>query len=167
MQAIYAVSENHVIGYEKDGKHHLPWHIKDDLAFFKQMTSGKVVIMGKKTFESLGCKPLPNRVNVVVTRKPDYSKNTESLFFATLEEVEAMWASVEDDSNMWVIGGSEIFNLLAHHIKTVYVTHVEVVIDMPQMTFMHDFLLKGKQQKAITEGEDSYKYRIVRYSIDK
>lgn len=168
MNGIYAVSVNHVIGYEVDGKHHLPWHLKGDMAFFKQSTQGGVVVMGRKTFESIGSKPLPNRINVVLTRNPDASKDTENLFFMDLSTFEKMWGSVEDTSNFWVIGGAEVFNLLAHHIKTVYVTHVEVVVDMPKMSFMHDYLLKGKDQKLLHSSTDEeYEYKIVRYTLDR
>ena len=60
MNAIYAVSTNNVIGINIDGKECLPWHIKEDLEFFKGMTQHAIVIMGRKTFDSLGSKPLPN-----------------------------------------------------------------------------------------------------------
>ena len=65
-KAIAAMSENRVIG---EGNR-IPWHLPDDFKWFKRMTSGNVVIMGRKTFESLGNKPLPNRINIVLSRHP-------------------------------------------------------------------------------------------------
>lgn len=61
---IVAISKNGVIAV--NGK--MPWHIPSDLRWFKEMTSGESVVMGRKTFESLGCKPLPNRVNIVLSK---------------------------------------------------------------------------------------------------
>lgn len=163
MKAIYAVSTNNVIGINVDGKECLPWHIKEDLEFFKGMTQHAIVIMGRKTFESLGSKPLPNRINIVLSRNPDKSKNTQNLFFMTLQEVHAFWTETPNQ-NVWVIGGSEIYNLLSYLIKTVYVTHVDAIIDFPQMTFISDTLIRGKQQKLVHSGNDVYDYRIVKYS---
>jgi dihydrofolate reductase len=162
MNAIYAVSANNVIGIVKDGKECLPWHIKEDLEFFKQMTSNSIVIMGRKTFESLGCKPLPNRINVVVTRTPEKNTSTDKLFFMSLEEVQRFWLDTPG-ANVWVIGGSQIYKALAHLIKTVYVTHVNVIIDCPQMTFIDNTLTIGKQQKLAHSGNDCYDYSIVKY----
>src|SRR3954451_19546000 len=64
-KAIAAMSENRVIG----AGNKIPWHLPEDFKWFKKMTTGQVVIMGRKTFESLG-KPLPNRINIVLTRHP-------------------------------------------------------------------------------------------------
>ena len=71
---IAAASENHVIGY----KGQLPWHIPEDLRFFHRTTKGKALIMGRKTFESLG-KPLPHRLNVVVTRQKDFQPKINTI----------------------------------------------------------------------------------------
>src|SRR5581483_12167448 len=79
-----AVSENNVIGKGND----LPWHLPEDLKHFKELTTGKTVLMGRKTFESilsrLG-KPLPGRKNAVITRQPDYKAQEEVLVFPDLQ----------------------------------------------------------------------------------
>ena len=78
---IVAASQNQVIGL----KNRLPWHIPDDLKFFSETTKKKALIMGRKTFESLG-KPLPGRLNVVVTRNKDFrSKNQFKNLYSPLE----------------------------------------------------------------------------------
>lgn len=70
---IFAMDENRLIGNDND----LPWHLPDDLAYFKKVTTGHTIVMGRKTFESIG-RPLPNRRNIVVTSRD------ESLFRAVL-----------------------------------------------------------------------------------
>lgn len=74
---VVAISQNFAIG--KDNQ--LPWHIPADLKHFKALTSGGIVIMGRKTFESMGARPLPNRTNMVITTNLDYQMMTTSLFF--------------------------------------------------------------------------------------
>jgi dihydrofolate reductase len=100
---VAAVADNGVIG--ADGQ--LPWHLPDDLAHFKQVTTGNVVIMGRKTFESIG-RPLPRRTNIVVTRQPDWAADgvvTASSLTDALEVAE------EYDGDAMVIGGSQIYAL--------------------------------------------------------
>lgn len=79
ISAIAAMASNRVIG--TDNK--LPWHIPEDLKFFKEKTLGKIVIMGRKTFDSVGAKPMPKRLNVIVTRQKDYTANGARMFFDT------------------------------------------------------------------------------------
>jgi len=109
---VVAAAENGVIG--KDGK--IPWHISEDLKRFKALTLGKTVVMGRKTWDSLPKKPLPNRKNVVVTR--DVGWNAPNAERATLPELDLSWISPGED---WmIIGGAEIYRhflLKAHRIE--------------------------------------------------
>ena len=73
-KAIAAMSLNRVIG----AGNKIPWHLPEDFKWFKQMTSGHVVIMGRKTFESLGGKPLPNRINIVLSSSPTSRRSLNS-----------------------------------------------------------------------------------------
>ena len=98
---VAAVADNGVIGV--DGG--LPWHLPADFAHFKRTTLGHVVVMGRKTFESMG-RPLPRRTNVVVTRQPDWSAEGAVVvgsFEAALEEAE------RHEGDVMVIGGGEIY----------------------------------------------------------
>ena len=99
---IAAASENNVIG--KDNK--LIWHLSDDLKHFKELTKGHFVIMGRKTFESMP-KALPNRTNVVITRKLDY-KAENAIVVNSLDQA---LKHAENDSQPFIIGGGEIYKL--------------------------------------------------------
>jgi dihydrofolate reductase len=96
---IAAISENNVIGIE--GK--LPWKIPEDMKHFKLLTSGSTVLMGRKTFESIG-KPLKERENIVLTQKDDYKK-PGILVAHTMEEALA----IATRENIYVIGGQEVY----------------------------------------------------------
>jgi len=97
---IAAMAENRVIG--KDNQ--LIWHFPNDLKHFKTLTSGHHVIMGRKTFESVG-RPLPNRTNIIITRQADYSAEG-CLIAHSLEEAISM---VENDEQPFIVGGAEIY----------------------------------------------------------
>ena len=131
VRAIVAVSLNGVIGVDSD----LPWHLKDDLQLFKRLTTGRVVVMGRKTFESIG-KPLPNRVNIVLSRS---MPNTDGVrIVRSLEELMPILGGEVD-----VIGGSEIYKLMLEHslIDQLIVTHVSCVVDYnkPSKLYRFDF----------------------------
>ncbi|CAA9377506.1 MAG: Dihydrofolate reductase [uncultured Nocardioidaceae bacterium] len=100
---VAAVAENGVIG--ADGQ--LPWHLPDDLAHFRRVTTGNVVVMGRKTFESIG-RPLPRRTNIVVTRQPDW---TADGVITASSLTEALDVAEEYDGDAMVIGGSQIYAL--------------------------------------------------------
>jgi dihydrofolate reductase len=107
--AIVAMDEGRVIG--KDGA--LPWHLPEDLAYFKAQTSGHFVIMGRKTWNSLPPKfrPLPGRVNIVVSRNPDALELPEGTFGArSVEEALAIAErAAKPEQKVWFIGGAELY----------------------------------------------------------
>ena len=100
---VAAVADNGVIG--ADGE--LPWHLPDDLAHFRRVTTGNVVIMGRKTYESIG-RPLPRRTNIVVTRQPDW---TADGVITASSLTDALDVAEEYDGDAMVIGGSQIYAL--------------------------------------------------------
>lgn len=114
-----AVSDNLVIGSDND----LPWYFPEDLKKFKEITLGKTVVMGRKTYESivkrLG-KPLPGRKNVVISRQADYKVPEGVLVFGSLEQ--AFEALKNED--IYVIGGEQIFKLALPYAEKMYMTHV-------------------------------------------
>ena len=112
---IVAVAQNGVIG----GGNQLLWHISEDLQRFKRITSGHPVIMGRKTFESLG-RPLPNRHNVVITRQRDYSPEGVTVV-GSLEEAIALFPS---DQEVFITGGGEIYRQAMPLADKVYLTIV-------------------------------------------
>lgn len=113
---IVAIAQNGTIG----DKNSLLWHIKEDMRFFRTTTSGHAVVMGRKTFESLGSKPLPKRKNIVITRA---DSSFEGAFTAhSLEEAIAM---AEGDDEIFIIGGAQIYAEALSVADRMYITRVE------------------------------------------
>lgn len=117
LSAIAAMAENRVIG--KDNK--MPWHLPADLKHFKNITSGHPVLMGRKTFESIG-QPLPNRTNIILTRDSSYSAG--DCLVVTEAETAISMASEIDQDEIFVIGGAEIYKHLLPQIQRLYLTIV-------------------------------------------
>lgn len=112
---IVAVADGGVIG----GKNSLLWHISEDMRMFKRVTSGHPVVMGRKTFESLG-RPLPNRTNVVITRNQDFEAGGV-MVAGSLEEAVAMFSDTEE---VFVIGGGEIYRQAMPLAGRLYLTRI-------------------------------------------
>lgn len=120
---IVAISLNHGIG--KDNQ--LPWHLPADLKFFKTTTMGCPVVMGRKTFQSIG-RTLPGRKNVVITR--DNSFNHDKAFDIQLASgLEAALDQLKSEKEVFIIGGGEIFKQSMALADTIYLTVVNTVID--------------------------------------
>src|SRR5688572_21388613 len=113
---VVAMAENRVIGKNNQ----LIWHLPADLKHFKNLTSGHPIIMGRKTFESIG-KPLPNRTNIVVTRQEDF-KPKDCLVAHSLSE--ALMMAQQLDAEIFVIGGAEIYKQAMFLADTIYLTEV-------------------------------------------
>lgn len=117
---VVAVSRNGVIG--RDGG--LPWHISSDLKRFKEITMGKPVIMGRKTWESLPRKPLPGRRNIVITRSADYAADGAEV----VASADAALALCKDETEVSVIGGGEIYRLFWPVVGRLYLTEVDMEV---------------------------------------
>jgi dihydrofolate reductase len=119
LHLILARAANGVIG--KDGK--MPWHLPEDLAHFKQVTLGKPVIMGRKTWDSLPpqFRPLPGRRNIVITRRSEWkAEGAETAL--SLQDAMGM---CPQDGNAWVIGGGEIYQLAMPLAASAVVTEID------------------------------------------
>ena len=116
---IVAAADNGVIGRDNA----LPWHLPDDLRRFKSLTLGKPVVMGRKTFESIG-KPLPGRQNIVVTRDTNYHREGVTVVHGVDEAVAAANGAPE----IMVIGGAELFRLFLPRATRVHLTRVHADI---------------------------------------
>ena len=127
ISAIAAIGKNNELG--RGGK--IPWHIPEDLAHFKQTTMGHPVIMGRKTFESLGIKkPLPGRLNIVITRNPDYRAEGAVVVFSVEDAIaEATKHSAspadKEQEEIFIIGGAEIFKLAMPLVGRLYLTVID------------------------------------------
>jgi dihydrofolate reductase len=116
---IAAVAQNNVIGSKND----LPWYLPEDLKRFKLLTTGHIVLMGRKTYESIVKrigKPLPNRKNIVISSHADFN------VFPDVEIYPSVEAALEKykDQDIYVIGGGTIFNELFNKADTLFITHV-------------------------------------------
>lgn len=119
---IAAVAPNLAIG--KDNK--LLWHISEDLKYFKKTTAGHTVIMGYNTFLSLNCKPLPNRTNIVITKR---IKNNENDNYITVMSLEAALGEVKEDEEVFIIGGGMLYKSSIQLADKLYITQVDINIE--------------------------------------
>jgi dihydrofolate reductase len=123
---IVAHASNYVIG--KDGK--LPWHIPADLKYFKELTYGSPIIMGRKTFESIG-RPLPGRHNIIITRNSEYHNDDCAVVFdfqAALQEA-GDFAEQSGKSDIFIIGGAEVYRQAIDFADKAYITEVHADFD--------------------------------------
>ncbi|MBU2864236.1 dihydrofolate reductase [Reinekea forsetii] len=123
---IWAMSENNVIG--RDNK--LPWHLPNDLKYFKRLTTGKPVIMGRKTYESIG-RPLPNRTNIVITRDQGYQVDGVKVVNTLEAAIELAEANclINAQDEVIVMGGAEIYKLALPSADRLYVTLVHAQVE--------------------------------------
>jgi len=119
---LVAASENNVIGKNNQ----IPWHLPNDLKFFKNKTWGMPVVMGRNTYESLD-KPLPGRINVVITTKNDW--NREGVLVAHTIDEGVKKACETDCKELFIIGGGEIFKQSMDIVNRIYLTRVHTKID--------------------------------------
>jgi dihydrofolate reductase len=113
---VAAIASNNVIGKENS----LPWNIPEDLKRFKQMTSGHTILMGRKTFDSIG-RPLPNRQNIVMTKDENFEREGIKVINDFDEALELIKESKED---VFVIGGSKIYELFEPVANTLAITRI-------------------------------------------
>ena len=117
LSIIVAKAKNNIIG--KDNK--LIWKLPEDLKRFKQLTSGHNIIMGRKTFESLG-RILPNRKHIIFTQNPNFKINDENVEIVhSMLEIKQY---IEDENENFVIGGAMIYNLLMPYVTKLYITQI-------------------------------------------
>ena len=117
---IVAASENNIIGTDKK----LPWNIPEDMKFFRDTTKGHALIMGRKTFESLGS-PLPHRLNVVVTRGKDYTATGAIVTHSIEEALGVCKDHVKKHGNeIFIIGGGEIYKQSMETVDRIYMTRI-------------------------------------------
>ena len=119
LSIIVAKSKNNVIG----NNNKLPWNISEDMKRFKELTTGNVVIMGRKTYESLPeqFRPLPNRLNIVITRNPDF-RSEGVLFFDDLQKA---ILKTEKNKEIFIIGYGEIYKEGMKFADRLYITEVD------------------------------------------
>jgi len=152
---VVAVARNGVIG--REGK--LPWRLPDELAWFKRVTMGHPVIMGRRTHESIG-KPLPGRLNIVVTRDPTF----QAPGCTVVESIDSAWRAAGDAPEACVIGGTSLFEAALPEADTIHLTEVEA--DVEGDTYFPSFDRSAWREVEIarhsTDERHAYPFRIVR-----
>ena len=113
---IVAMASNRVIGRNNQ----IPWHLSADLKKFKQITMGSPIVMGRKTFESIG-KPLPGRSNIIISRNKSYEQPGCQVF----SEIDQALASCADDDEVFIIGGSAMYEMMLPRAEIIYLTQIE------------------------------------------
>ncbi|MDB5010718.1 MAG: dfrA [Mucilaginibacter sp.] len=116
---VVAISENHAIG--KDNK--LLWHLPNDLKHFKEITTGHTIIMGRKTYDSVG-RPLPNRRNIIITRQ-----NMTIAGCEVVNSIDAALALCADEAEVFIVGGAEIYRQSLQLTDRIYLTIVHQEFD--------------------------------------
>ena len=154
---IVAMSRNNVIGVNND----MPWKQKADLKHFQNLTKNKVIIMGRKTFESIG-KKLPNRTNVVITRDESFSGLHEVECFSNLNEALEHY---EKESEIMIIGGGQIYKEAMPYANNFYITYIETEINNGEVFFpeLDKTLKKITEVKHFKDENNQYDYTFVRF----
>lgn len=156
LSAIVAMAENRIIG--KDNK--LPWHLPADLKHFKTITTGHPILMGRKTYESIG-RPLPNRTNIIMTR--DASYQAAGCIVVTSIEDALKQAAAHDAGEIFVIGGAEIYKQLMPHIQRIYLTIVHQPFDgdvyFPELDMKK--WEKVVDEKHAADEQNAYAYEFI------
>lgn len=145
LSIIVAMSDNNVIG--KDNK--IIWNLPEDLKRFKEITTGHTIVMGRKTFESLG-RVLPNRKHIVITRDETYSVDNENV--EIVNDIETIDKYINSEEEVFVIGGAIIYKQLINKVNKMYVTKIHE-------KFQGDayFPLINEEEWKITEKETGIK----------
>lgn len=126
LSLIVAMNQDRVIGVNNQ----LPWHIPEDLAYFKDITSGKTIIMGRKTFESIG-RILPNRRHVILTRDKNYQVKGAEVVSSLATALEL----IVHEGEAFIIGGEELFNQTVNLVNKLYITIVDIKVNNATVYF--------------------------------
>lgn len=160
LSMIVAVAENGVIGRNNA----LPWYLPNDLKYFKQTTMGKPVIMGRKTYESIG-KPLPGRTNIVITRQADYQPEGVKVVNSVeaARELAESVCLIDGQEEAMIMGGAEIYTLALPHTDRLYLTEVHADVEGDAFFPEYDKSLwqEVAREDFAAEGPNPYNYSFV------
>ncbi len=119
---IAAIDRDGAIGRAGD----MPWHIREDMLYFKRTTMGHTVVMGRRTWESLGCRPLPGRRNVVVSSSLQPSEGMEVV--KSIEQIAAL-SDAAPQEELFIIGGGSLYRSMMDLSERLYITHVDTLAE--------------------------------------
>ena len=156
---IAAMDKNRLIGIENG----LPWHLPADFIHFKQITMGKPIVMGRKTFESIG-KPLPGRKNIVISRT-----GFDVPGVITVDSIDKALAEVADEEEVMVIGGASFYEQMIGRADRMYLTHVDAECKgdawFPAFD-MRDWDVLSRENYS-ADGKNNYSFETVTYQRKK
>ena len=158
LSIIVAKAKNNTIG--KDNK--LLWHIPDDLRRFKELTTNHNIIMGRKTFESIG-RILPNRKHIIFSQNPDFKIDNENI--EIVHSMLQIQQYIEDENENFVIGGAMIYNLLMPYVTKMYVTEIDKDFEgdtvFPRIN--PDIWQEISREEGPKDEKNDFKYEYVVY----
>ena len=158
LSIIVAKAKNNIIGKENK----LIWHLPEDLKHFKELTTGHTMIMGRKTFESLG-RVLPNRKHVVFSQNPDFKVDDENV--EIVHSMLQIQEYIENEEENFVIGGAMIYNLLMPYVTKMYVTQINK--DFEGDTFFpridENIRKEISREKGLKNEENNLDYEFITY----
>lgn len=159
LKILVAFDENRVIGKNNT----LIWHLPADLKRFKTLTTGHVIIMGRKTFESIG-KPLPNRTTIVISRQVDLQ--IEGVIIAHSVEEAILKAKSLTREDIFIVGGAEIYALSLPLTDQILVTQLHDIFDGD--TFFPEIPLElfevTEKERGVTDEKNTYQYSYITYT---
>lgn len=156
ISAIVAMSENRVIGRQNQ----LPWHLPADLKHFKTITTGHPIIMGRKTYESIG-KPLPNRTNIIISRDASYQAEGCIVTSSIHDAINA--AGLGHANEIFIIGGAEIFKTALPLISRIYLTivHHQVLGDVYFPELDNHVWQESMREPHMKDENNAYDYTFM------
>jgi dihydrofolate reductase len=156
LSGLVAMDKNRLIGRDND----LPWRLPADLAYFKKVTMGHPIIMGRKTFEAIG-RPLPGRRNIIVTRNKQYEQPGCEVLYS-IEDIYKVGSGTEE---VFVIGGAEIFKEVLPMMDRLYITYIDEEFEgdtyFPNINESEWRMIS--EEPGITDEKNPYHYRFVVY----
>jgi dihydrofolate reductase len=162
LSMIVAAAQNRVIGRDNA----LPWYLPNDLKYFKQTTLGKPIIMGRKTYESIG-KPLPGRTNIVITRQTDYQPDGVKVVHSVAEarDLAESVCLIDGQEEAMIMGGAEIYTLALPDADRLYLTEVHADVDGDAYFPEYDKTewQEISREDFSAEGSNPYNYSFVVY----
>lgn len=162
LSMIVAAAQNRVIGRDNA----LPWYLPNDLKYFKQTTLGKPIIMGRKTYESIG-KPLPGRTNIVITRQTDYQPDGVKVVHSVAEarDLAESVCLIDGQEEAMIMGGAEIYTLALPDADRLYLTEVHADVDGDAYFPEYDKTewKEISREDFSAEGSNPYNYSFVVY----
>ena len=158
VSAIVATAKQNVIGKDND----IPWYLPADLKYFKRTTLGHHIIMGRKSYESIG-RPLPKRTNVIITRDPFYTVSNCVVVHSVEEALK--FALDNNEEEAFIIGGGEIYRLALPFVDRLYLTEVDLKVEgtiyFPTLDIDEWNLVSSEAHTADEKNEHDYVFKVL------